>query len=270
MRFVPSFLRRSGSRGVPVGQRLYAIGDIHGRMDLLSSLLGQIGEDDQQRGVANTRIIVLGDFIDRGPSSAAVIEFLQQAQSSGKPLTVLLGNHEAALLECLQGNIDLCSRWLRFGGDATCLSLGLELPAKANQNSEFIRQVQARLSAGTIEWLKSLPVSFRSGGYFFCHAGVRPGVPLAWQETDDMIWGVDSFLSSKRDHGAIVVHGHSICGDKAELLPNRICVDTGAYQSGILSAVGLEGEDVWTLAAAGKPIISQLDSEDRVHSKSSL
>lgn len=250
MRLMPSFLRRS--RGVPVGQRLYAIGDIHGRMDLLESILAQIGEDDRRRGPADTRIIVLGDFIDRGPSSAEVIDVLEQAQRSGKPLTVLLGNHEAALLECLEGDGELCSRWLRFGGEATCLSLGVEIPTTANIDSDFAKQVQARLSAGTVEWLKSLPLSFRSGRYFFCHAGIRPGLPLSWQEPDDLLWGAENFLSSERDHGVTVVHGHSICGDKVEILPNRICVDTGAYRSGILSAVGLEGEEVWTLAAAGE------------------
>ena len=247
MRFIPSFLRRS--RGVPAGQRLYAIGDIHGRMDLLESILAQIGENDQQRGPANTRIIILGDFIDRGPSSAEVIDVLEQAQRSGKPLTVLLGNHEAALLECLEGDGELCSRWLRFGGDATCRSLGVEIPTTAEISSDFAKKVRARLSAGTVEWLRSLPLSFRSGGYFFCHAGIRPGVPLSWQEQDDLLWGVENFLSSKRDHGATVVHGHSICGNEVEVLKNRICVDTGAYLSGILSAVGLGGEDVWTLAA---------------------
>jgi serine/threonine protein phosphatase 1 len=219
-------------------------------MDLLVALLAQIAEDDQRRGAAITRIIVLGDFIDRGPSSAEVMNFLLQSQRRGKPLIVLLGNHESTLLECLDGDSDLCSRWLRFGGDATCRSLGVEVPTTGENTRNLVSQLRTRLAPGVVEWLRSLPLSFRAGGYFFCHAGVRPGIPLAWQDPDHLLWGSDTFLSSRRDHGATVVHGHTICGDQAEVLPNRICVDTGAYRSGILSAVGLEGEEIWVLTAS--------------------
>ena len=115
-------------------------------------------------------------------------------------------------------------------------------------------QIRSSISEPTIAWLERLPISHRIGDYFFSHAGVKPGVPLEQQRPEHLLWGAEEFLESRRDHGATIVHGHVICGSRVQFTPNRICIDTGAYCTGILSAVGLEDDRQWSISTPAEPV----------------
>ena len=230
-------------------ERVYAIGDIHGRLDLFTRLIRRIEADSaaarapKRRG----RVIILGDFIDRGPDSRRLVHLLMAAQQRSSRLIVLLGNHEAAMLDSIAGDAQAQAGWLGFGGEATLESFGVDPPREGEDRYAFADRLAQGLTAPVVEWLRERPLSFRSGDYFFCHAGVRPGVPLARQARDDLLWVRDSFMTSGRHHGAVVVHGHSIV-DAVEVRPNRISLDTAAYRTGVLSAVCLDGADGWIIA----------------------
>jgi serine/threonine protein phosphatase 1 len=248
------FRPRKWHRSLPTlapGERIYAIGDIHGRLDLVCELLRLIREDQSERGPAETHYVILGDFIDRGPDTAAIISMLRQWQRDLNRVTILKGNHEAALLLALHGNKAAERMWLKHGGRETLRSFGIE--AAGGHDRDLIELAASRLPPADLSWLEQLPVSHRFGDYFFCHAGVRPGVPLDEQQADDLLWGTDDFLRSRRYHGAVIVHGHNICGSAVEFAGNRICVDTGAYASGVLSAVGLDGHRQWSLSTRPSP-----------------
>lgn len=231
------------------GERIYAVGDVHGRFDLLLELLDQIEQDDRLREPRRKRLIFLGDLIDRGPHSQEVASLLSSAQRSAKRLVVLMGNHEAALLDSLSGDEHAQRMWLEHGGLATLQSFGIDAPEPDEDADVFAERLRRGLPAQMIKWLKKLPLSVRSGSYFFCHAGVRPGVKLAQQSPDDLLWIRKNFLDSKAQHGAIIVHGHSVAAD-VEILHNRINIDTGAYESGILSAVGLQDAEQWVISTS--------------------
>jgi serine/threonine protein phosphatase 1 len=241
------------------------IGDVHGHLDLLQDLLVMIERDDVARGPARLkRLIFLGDLIDRGPSSAEVVSLLLDAQRVTKQLVVLLGNHEAALLESMDGDGLAQQLWLDHGGHSTLQSFQIDPP----REEETPDQVAARLRKGipgeVAAWLEELPLFARSGSYFFCHAGVRPGVPLGRQKPRDLLWIRNEFLTSEADHGAVVVHGHSICGHEVEFRSNRINVDTGAYQTGVLSALGLEDSERWVLSTGNAGVSPQLGPTSQV------
>jgi serine/threonine protein phosphatase 1 len=228
------------------------VGDVHGELSLLQDLLARIEMDDLERGPAETkRLIFLGDLIDRGSASADVVSMLMKAQQVTKQLVVLMGNHEAALIESMDGNGAAQRMWLEHGGHSTLRSYSIEPPMEHETPDEFGERLRSSISAEVSGWLEKLPLTARSGSYFFCHAGIRPGVPLRWQRPQDLLWIRDEFLLSQSEHGAIVVHGHSICGSEVEFLHNRINVDTGAYETGVLSAVGLEGSERWVISAHG-------------------
>jgi serine/threonine protein phosphatase 1 len=233
------------------GERVYVVGDVHGRDDLLRKLLIRIEDDNLRRRPLRPRLVFVGDLIDRGPGSAEVISVLRSAQRASKRLVVLMGNHEAALLKSIDGDGKAQGIWLRYGGLATAQSFGVSPPGAEETALSFARRLKKAIPADLIDWLAELPLHHRSGCYFFCHAGVRPGVRLSRQKPQDLLWIRDEFLESDADHGAVIVHGHSICGDEVEFRDNRINVDTGAHQSGILSAVGLEDADQWVVSTAG-------------------
>lgn len=231
------------------GERIYAIGDVHGRLDLLRLLLERIGE--HMRALPPVRalyIVLLGDLVDRGPDSAGVLALLNDLQRGNDQLIVLLGNHEEAMLEALEGDAEALRRWLGIGGVATLRSFGIDPPSPGEDVREHHRRLRAAVPRAWVSWLKRLPLSVRSGDYHFVHAGVRPGVALHRQTRSDMLWIRDEFLHDPRDHGAVIVHGHSI-SPEVEILPNRIGVDTGAYRSNVLSAIYLEGERQEVLSA---------------------
>lgn len=229
-------------------ERVYAIGDIHGRCDLFAELMEAIRQDCVERPTdgRQVRLIVLGDFIDRGPHSRAAIELLRRA-SELQGVTVLLGNHEACLLDCAAGRSDPRDGWLSFGGQATLDSFGIAPPAEGEDMYDFGERLTRAVGEESLRWMRSLPLHERSGDFFFCHAGVRPGVPLDRQDPGDLLWIRDAFLSSRRSHGKIIVHGHSITDD-VDVAENRIGVDTGAYASGRLTALAIEGTQLWRLS----------------------
>lgn len=235
--------RRAGTDG----QRLIAIGDIHGRWDLLEALIRAIEQHVTTGPAIPNQLVFLGDFIDRGPDSRRVLDFLRSAQQNSPRVHVLLGNHEQALLHSVEGDSHAQAMWLEHGAAATLRSYGTGLPAPEEDSYAFGARVAAALGANTIDWLRDLPLSFRLGGYFFCHAGVRPGRSLGKQSTEDLLWIREAFIESERAHGAVVVHGHSIAED-IEIRHNRIGIDTGAYRTGKLSAVLLCDTGNWVIS----------------------
>ena len=240
--------RRNGPGTLlPAGRRIYAIGDIHGRLDLLRILLERIECDIADRGPAKTSVIVLGDFIDRGPDSARVATiFATQRARSG--FIVLKGNHEATLVDGLTGDRTALDLWIEHGGDATLRSFGAtEDEIFPRDTRQLVATVRRTIPKPLIAWMAKLPLTHRAGRYLFAHAGIRPGVALGKQTADDLLWIRDAFIDSDADHGAIVVHGHTVFEGGASLKPNRIGVDTGAYRTGRLTAVGLEGDAQWIL-----------------------
>jgi len=245
---LPNLLRRGArSVGIPPGQRVYAIGDIHGRMDLFKDLLSLIEADSADRARAKTTLILLGDFIDRGPDSARLMKIGLHYQASRR-FVVLRGNHEAALIDAIAGDFDAMDLWLAHGGDATLRSFGVrDEQIDPDDTAETIRLARRTIPGPLINWLARLPLTYRVGAYFFVHAGVRPGVPLHKQTETDLLWIRNEFTDCGDDHGAIIVHGHSVYEDGVHFQPNRIGIDTGAWRTGRLSALGLEGEDCWAL-----------------------
>jgi serine/threonine protein phosphatase 1 len=220
---------------------------VHGRLDLLDDLLGRIEADDRGREPRKTVIIFLGDLIDRGPDSAGVVERLRTYQPGSAKLVFLMGNHEEIMLRIVKGEMTLLPDWLRFGGAECLQSYGVDpedlrrLPRKAAHEA-----IVSRIPEEHVSFLSSFVDSASFGGYLFVHAGIRPGVPLSSQSMQDLRWIRQPFLHDESDHGRIVVHGHTI-SEEAELLPNRICIDTGAYRTGVLTALGVEDDERWLL-----------------------
>lgn len=218
---------------LPPGLRIYAIGDIHGRLDLMDELHGRIVADAAARPIARCRLVYLGDYVDRGPDSRGVIERLLAPPPGGFERIALLGNHEAMLLDALADR-HAAGHWRNNGGGATLRSYGL--PAGCGMG-EFA----AALPAAHRVFLEELDLSHRAGGYYFVHAGIEPSLPLDAQPREAQIWIRNRFLDSTADHGAVVVHGHTPVDD-VEWRPNRIGIDTGAFFSGRLTALVLEGD----------------------------
>lgn len=234
---------------VPDGSRVYAIGDVHGRLDLLRTLIALIDSDNAARGPAETTVIMLGDFIDRGPHSSEVIDYLV----SGLPLFAgfrfLKGNHEEAMLKSLtNGGNPRQTGWLRFGGWETLESYGVPESVLDHFSGEALAEEICRyVPTAHLDFLHAGEDSVRLGDYLFVHAGIRPGVALDEQRPADLRWIRESFLDDDTYHGAVIVHGHTI-SETPEFRANRIGIDTGAYDTGVLTALGLEGTDRWTLA----------------------
>jgi serine/threonine protein phosphatase 1 len=234
---------------LPAGHRLYAIGDIHGRDDLLAGLLASIEADSARRGPAKTVLVFLGDLIDRGASSAEVVERLRTYKPAGKRLVFLAGNHEEVLLRIIDGESRLVPDWLRFGGAECLRSYGAD-PQRLRKMApdRAVEVIRAAVPAAHVEFLRTFDDTFRAGDYLFVHAGIRPGIPLAEQAPSDLRWIREPFLTDSAEHGFLVVHGHTIRAAVEQRL-NRIGIDTGAYRTGVLTAVGLEGTDRWFLEA---------------------
>lgn len=237
-------------RAIPAGQRIYAIGDIHGRLDLLDDLLARITADDRDRGSAQTQLIFLGDLIDRGPDSAGVVDRLIALSQDRGNVRLILGNHEEILLRSLDGDMESLRLFGRIGGRETALSYGVdERDYERTDYDELLALLQAHVPPQHIDFMKGFEDRIEVGDYVFVHAGMRPGVPIEEQRQTDMRWIRSSFLETDWEFGKLVIHGHSICDDVVERA-NRIGIDTGAFASGRLTAIGLEGVDRWYLTAA--------------------
>ncbi|WP_417797935.1 metallophosphoesterase family protein [Terasakiella pusilla] len=225
---------------------IYAIGDIHGRADLLDRLLRLIFEDIHNRtNKVKVSFVFLGDYVDRGLQSKEVIETLCKIQSTGINCIFLIGNHEEVLLDFLDDPIKHIN-WLQYGGTETLLSYQVPLRPGNLSKQELIEAAQTfrdHLPEKHLNFLKSLENSYSDGDYFFVHAGISPTVSLEKQKVQDLRWIRDSFVQYTKPFEKVIVHGHTI-GQDVLLLPNRIALDTGAYYSGKLSCVALEGNTV--------------------------
>jgi serine/threonine protein phosphatase 1 len=236
------------------GYRAYAIGDVHGRLDLLDGLLAQIAADHQARGgEVKPLLVLLGDLIDRGPDSRGVLERLLRPPLPGFQFVALCGNHEEALLRLLDDEeAGLLERWLHFGGDACVRSYGIDPVWLASQPEfEAIQRVRQLIPFAHQEFLRSMADTLRFGDYLFVHAGIRPGVALDRQQPVDLRWIREPFLSDPRNHGMMVVHGHTIF-DEPQVRGNRIGIDTGAYRRGVLTALMVDGTQRYWLQQRGK------------------
>ncbi len=234
---------RLGEARTPEGMRLYAIGDVHGCYRELGEAHAKIAADLAASPAADYRIIHVGDYVDRGPDSAAVIERLASMTAADPRVVCLRGNHDQMLADFL-ADASAGDVFLANGGGETLASYGVvpgrfpfrKSPA-ALRNAFVDRMPKAHRS-----FIESLPLSVRFGDYFFCHAGIRPGVPLDRQDPEDLIWIRDVFLADDRDNGVVVVHGHTPVSSP-EVRANRIDIDTGLVYGGMLTCLVLEGAD---------------------------
>jgi serine/threonine protein phosphatase 1 len=223
---------------LPPGQRIYAIGDVHGCLERLVSMHELIAQDVAERPIDEVVLVHLGDYVDRGPESAQVVEWLL----AGPPVPVdrvvnLMGNHEHMMLAAIvAGDDGSASHWITNGGADSMLSWGIPrtLPT---------REWAGRIPRPHLIFLRDLAISHQVGPYLFVHAGIRPGVSLDRQTRHDMLWIREPFLSSKLNHGAVVVHGHTP-RQAPTVLPNRIGIDTGAVMGGVLTCAVLEADRI--------------------------
>jgi len=230
------------------GCRAYAVGDIHGRLDLLDMMLRRIEKDRAGRPSKKTFIIFLGDFIDRGPDSAAVVERLRDYRPAGARPIFLAGNHEEVLLRILAGEKAILASWLKFGGAECARSYGISVDRLKHMDEEAaVRHLRAEIPHSHRQFLEGLADTFRFGDYLFVHAGIRPGVAIEAQDRADLRWIREPFLTDSKAHGFVVVHGHTIV-PAVEERSNRIGIDTGAYQTGVLTTLGIEEDRRWFMS----------------------
>ena len=240
---------------VPEGMRIYAVGDIHGRDDLLARLLGQIEADARSRPAQRNLLIFLGDYVDRGLQSKAVLDRLTGARLPGFEYVFLKGNHEQAMLQFLE-DAAFGKTWKYYGGLETLHSYGITELTLSDDPADFERareRFDAALPHAHRHFLETLQLSAEFGGYFFAHAGVRPGVALHRQIEEDLLWIREDFLESSSRYGKVVVHGHTP-REEVVVRPNRIGIDTGAYMTGVLTALVLEGEGKRFLQTGDQPL----------------
>lgn len=233
----------SRSPTLPAGRRCYAIGDIHGRLDLLLAALDAIRADLARDPAERTFVVFLGDLIDRGPSSAQVVEHLRGTDWGALTPVFLAGNHEEAMLASYDGDMAMLRSWVGFGGAETAESYGVSPVLLLRDDWQgYWQALRAAIPAEHVEFLRGFYDQFALGDYLFVHAGVRPGLPLEQQSPRDLRWIREEFLDSKADFGKVVVHGHTI-SDTPELLSNRIGIDTGAYRTDRLTVLRLQGTE---------------------------
>lgn len=240
------FKRTSNARpgSISAGLAIYAVGDIHGRLDLLDDLLRRIEEDAARSTGDSERILIfLGDYIDRGPASRGVVDRLLEGPLDGFTTVRLMGNHEEALLSFLDSTSDGLD-WLTFGGLETLLSYGVPLrtlPSTDRQIVELREALAGAVPKSHLDFFRRCTFRHSIGDYVFVHAGVRPGVPLERQTPSDLMWIRDDFLRVRVPlPGRVVVHGHTIV-DLPQDRTHRINIDTGAFVSGRLSCLALRG-----------------------------
>lgn len=225
---------------VPGNLRIYAVGDVHGRADLLDALARRI-EAELPFAPDNVLTIFLGDYIDRGLQSSTVVEWLSRG-AFPTPFHALCGNHEEVLMRFLEDD-SILENWRRFGGLETLHSYGVDVSSamRGKGYEEARRALLARLPDHHREFFAQTRLTASYGDYFFCHAGVRPGLPLDRQKADDLLWIRDEFLNYRGAWEKMIVHGHTPVSEP-DIRPNRINIDTGAFATSILTALALEGD----------------------------
>jgi serine/threonine protein phosphatase 1 len=249
--FLNRLLRRKSPPqfAVPEGVRVYAVGDVHGCLGHLDRLLDLI--DGDLAGCALTsRLVLLGDLVDRGPDSAGVIDRLIERELPTDGVDCIMGNHEEVMLDCLAGRVELFDSWLRYGGVQTLESYGLSVAGILSPTFDVRIELERAIPPRHVQFLQSMKDYVRIGDYLFVHAGIRPDVPLDRQSGRDLRWIRQGFLDDTTDHAMMVVHGHTIV-QEVDFRPNRIAVDTGCYVSGQLSALVLEARKTRVLTVRG-------------------
>ena len=226
---------------VPDDTVVYAIGDVHGRLDLLGELERKIVRDAEARGESRKVIVYLGDYVDRGYESRGVIDHLMAPGPGGFERVFLKGNHEEFLLRFLQDS-SVAGVWFANGGIETLMSYGVEVSMSPADASRVHADFRSAFPDAHRAFMEGLQVMHREGGYTFVHAGVRPGVALEDQNPEDLLWIRSDFLEDPRDHGAVIVHGHTV-GEHPVDRANRIGVDTGAYATSELTCAVLAGAE---------------------------
>ena len=228
---------------LPNGVRIYALSDIHGCSHLLEQMFAVIDADMSNSRPFRAIEVFLGDYIDRGPDSRHTIDLLIE-RSRRRNTVFLKGNHEAYFTSVLN-DPSLVTKWFQFGGLETMMSYGLSASPNLtkDQQSDLVRELTSSMPPHHIEFLRQLRPTFTCGDFFFVHAGVRPGIPLSDQRESDLLWIRDEFLQSKRRFGKYVVHGHTPVR-QPELLENRANIDTGAYATGNLTLLSVQGDSM--------------------------
>jgi serine/threonine protein phosphatase 1 len=228
---------------LPPGQRVYAIGDVHGCLDRLSALHAMISDDLAERPAVEPVLVHLGDYVDRGPDSAGVVARLAEGSPvAGVPAVNLMGNHEHMMLAALaSGETDATELWVANGGADSLLSWRVPRSAQPKDWPGYLPKPH-------LIFLRDLALRHEAGGYLFVHAGVRPGIPLERQNRHDLIWIREPFLSSSEPFGAVVVHGHTPRQEPV-VRPNRIGIDTGAVMGGVLTCLVLEDDRLGFITA---------------------
>jgi serine/threonine protein phosphatase 1 len=226
---------------LPEGVRIYAIGDVHGRADLLDGVFARIDAHMAAHPGVRPLQVLIGDYIDRGRDSRAVLDRLIRRARSNE-MVLLKGNHETFIPEFLR-NPAMLSSWSQMGGLETLMSYGIVPPLNADAlvQKELAIALKAALPQSHLAFLRTLKVSFSCGGFFFAHAGVRPGVALTQQREEDLLWIRDDFLLHEGDFGQMIVHGHTPVRE-VDFRPNRINIDTGAYATGRLTCLVMQDD----------------------------
>ncbi len=233
-------------------ERIYAIGDVHGRMDLFTMVISCIRRDQASRPPRATKIILLGDIIDRGGDGASMVQGCMKLTAASDRFVVLKGNHEEMMVQALRGDLKAYRAWLEFGGRETLLGWGVD-PASltADATKLDLRNAAKVVGPEALAWLDQLPLYYQHDSFVFVHAGIRPAIPLRQQDPSDMLWITDDFLESELDHGLTVVHGHTIIEGGPDVRSNRIGIDTGAFRTDRLTAIGIERGDFWFVDTCG-------------------
>lgn len=241
--------------------RTYAIGDIHGHLELLIDVHRKINADRVLHGENEAPIVHVGDLVDRGPNSQGVIEYLRAGVAQGKNWIILKGNHDRMFTGFLDDaayhdpglRADLSYLHYKIGGAATLASYGVKNAAD-RRIAVIHAEAVAAVPRAHRDFLESRPVSYNRGDAMFVHAGVRAGVPLDQQTDTDLMWIRGVFLEDRESYGPLIVHGHTAI-DKPRHYGNRVNIDSGAAYGGPLSGVVIEGRDVYQLTNTGRVLL---------------
>jgi serine/threonine protein phosphatase 1 len=241
----PSAANSQLTASTPADTRIYAVGDIHGRADLLIEIIARIDEDLQRRPVRHAIEVYLGDYIDRGPASKTVIDLLAVRLVKNRAVC-LRGNHEALMEDFLRDPSNL-RPWLQLGGLQTLASYGVHSRPRGTENEiDLYRRFWNAFPREHELFLQCLRYSFYCGDFLFVHAGIRPDIPIEQQDLDDLLWIRHEFLNSAKHHEKFVVHGHTPV-PHPDIRQNRINIDTGAWRTGTLTCIAIEGTTILVL-----------------------
>lgn len=240
-----------GQSSTPANLRIYAIGDTHGHLNLMEKLYAKITWDLATHPVGDHRIIFLGDYIDRGPDSAGCVEYLINLMAVSDKLICLKGNHEDKLQNFLADPIKLADSFFTYGGLDCAASYGVDMAGFARSEKEVLQvctELKQKIPARHTKFYTELLTTVSFGDYMFTHAGVRPGIALDQQSEHDLIWIRAEFIPYQGLYEKVIVHGHTPAYPM-ELLPNRVNVDTHAYETGVLSCLVLDGTEYRVIEA---------------------